>query len=79
VSTVRKLGEVAQQFKANSRTQIYSNPSGGFKQCLNSKIASCRLQLRDKASGTIEMLETNNRAAFEILTDDHDHGIELAA
>lgn len=57
----------------------YYNPPGGSKACLNSKIARCRLQLRDKASGATEVLETESRAAFEILTDSHDHGIEMSA
>jgi len=57
----------------------YYNPRGGIKYCLNSKIASCRLQLRDKISGTAEVLETKSRAAFEILTDHQDHGIDISA
>jgi hypothetical protein len=57
----------------------YYNPPGGIKQCLNSKIARCRLQLRDRASGSTEVLETESRAAFEILTDNQDHGVEMSA
>ncbi len=57
----------------------YNNPPGGNKHCLNSKIASCTLQVRDRARGTTEVLETEHRAAFEILTMYSDHGIAIAA
>ena len=57
----------------------YHNPPGGSKHCLNSKIAGCTLHLRDKLSGTTEIMETKNRAAFEILTDDTEHGIKISA
>jgi hypothetical protein len=54
----------------------YYNPPGGEKWCLNSKIASCRLELR-REGRQAQTLETANRAAFEILTDDLAHGIEI--
>ena len=57
----------------------YYNPPGGSKHCLNSKIASCMLHFKDKHTGTPEILETKNRAAFEILTDDPKHGITISA
>lgn len=57
----------------------YDNPPGGFKHCLNSKLASCVLTLTDKDRGTATIVETNNRAAFEILTDDREHGVEVVA
>ena len=60
----------------------YYNPPGGEKHCLNTKIASCELQITRKGAGggeTTEMLRTGNRAAFEILTDDRDHGVEIRA
>ena len=57
----------------------YRNPPGGVKHCLNSKIAACRLQFRDKRTGSTEILETKSRAAFEILTSDPDHGIPISA
>jgi hypothetical protein len=57
----------------------YYNPPGGVKHCLNTKIASCRIQVSDKALGTTETLETEHRAAFEILTDDRQHGIPISA
>ena len=57
----------------------YYNPPGGNKHCLNTKIASCQLILKDKRTGKQEILVTNNRAAFEILTDDRNHGIVMQA
>jgi hypothetical protein len=60
----------------------YYNPPGGDKHCLNTKIASCELQITHKGSGggkAAETLRTENRAAFEILTDDRDHGVEIRA
>ena len=57
----------------------YYNPPGGNKYCLNTKIASCQLILKDKRTGKQEILVTNNRAAFEILTDDRNHGIVMQA
>ena len=57
----------------------YNNPPGGYKHCLNSKIARCRLVLAYKdGSGRKEILETENRAAFEILTDNYSHGIPVS-
>jgi hypothetical protein len=55
----------------------YYNPPGGQKYCLNTKIASCELRIAHKGSGEGETLRTGNRAAFEILTDDRDHGVEI--
>jgi len=58
----------------------YYNPPGGSKHCLNSKIASCQLKLTPKRAGkagTTEVLYTKQRAAFEILTDDRSHGVEI--
>lgn len=57
----------------------YYNPPGGTKHCLNSKIASCTLRLNNRRSGASEVLETKNRAAFEILTDDDRHGVPMSA
>jgi hypothetical protein len=53
----------------------YNNPIGGVKFCLNSKIASCRLEVWIDGSKDPELLETSSRAAFEILTDKDDHGL----
>ena len=58
----------------------YYNPPGGVKTCLNSKIASCEVQLTPKGhAGATETLVTRHRAAFEILTDDSAHGIDIRA
>ncbi len=56
----------------------YANPPGGTKFCLNTKIASCTVQVEDKLSGTVDTLVTRNRAAFEILTDDKAHGVLIS-
>jgi hypothetical protein len=58
----------------------YYNPPGGEKHCLNSKIASCRIEIG--ASGSTKpdtVLVTDHRAAFEILTDDRHHGVPIRA
>jgi hypothetical protein len=60
----------------------YYNPPGGIKHCLNTKIASCELKVirtRNGRADTPEILTTQHRAAFEILTDDRGHGIEIRA
>ena len=60
----------------------YYNPPGGNKYCLNTKIASCELKVvckRNDRAGAPEILATQHRAAFEILTDDRGHGIEIRA
>ncbi len=57
----------------------YDNPPGGTKHCLNTKIAACRVQFRDRSLGMEETLETKSRAAFEILTDDRTHGVPILA
>ena len=46
----------------------YDNPPGGYKTCLNSKLASCTLTLCRFGMEPLA-LHTRNRAAFEILTD----------
>ena len=57
----------------------YANPPGGGKSCLNTKLASCELRLKQKQKHAEEMLSTQNRAAFEILTDDQRHGVQMQA
>ena len=60
----------------------YRNPPGGTKDCLNTKIASCELRVTHRQPGGATRTETfsaRNRAAFEILTDEHDHGVEIRA
>lgn len=54
----------------------YYNPPGGSKTCLNTKIASCELDIQFK-DGKRETLYTQHRAAFEILTDDKEHGVNV--
>jgi hypothetical protein len=58
----------------------YYNPPGGDKHCLNTKLASCNLRityLRGAGKGSSDLLTTDSRAAFEILTDKRDHGIDI--
>jgi len=58
----------------------YLNPPKGHKHCLNSKVASCELQIKEtKQVGMPTSLYTANRCAFEILTNDTaaKHGIEI--
>lgn len=57
----------------------YGNPPGGDKHCLNSKIAACELTVTDRRSGRRETLRCDDRAAFEILVDPSDHGVEIRA
>lgn len=55
----------------------YANPPGGTKTCLNSKIAACRLVVRQVGQES-RVLETADRAAFEILGDAGHPEIALA-
>jgi hypothetical protein len=55
----------------------YYNPPGGEKYCLNSKLARCELTLTHCSTGATEVLRTEHRAAFEILTDRTDHGLRV--
>jgi hypothetical protein len=74
--------EIEGQISAPSHAFIglnYYNPPGGNKHCLNSKIAACKLYFKDKGTGKTELLETKHRAAFEILTNDRNHGIAIVA
>jgi hypothetical protein len=60
----------------------YQNPPGGVKHCLNTKIASCSLTLIHRMGarrGRVEVLSAARRAAFEILTDDREHGVPIRA
>lgn len=56
----------------------YLNPPGGSKTCLNTKLASCELVV-ERPGQTPRTLIAKNRAAFEILTERHDHGIPVIA
>lgn len=74
--------EVRGRFSADREQFValnYYNPPGGIKHCLNTKITSCELELRNKVTGKVERLTTRNRALMEILTDARDHGIEVRA
>jgi hypothetical protein len=57
----------------------YNNPPGGVKHCLNTKIGAAEITLRNRESGRTETLRAGNRALFEILTDDIEHGIAIRA
>jgi hypothetical protein len=57
----------------------YDNPPGGIKHCLNTKIGAAELTVRDRNSGRSQTLRTGNRALFEILTDDTEHGVPILA
>jgi hypothetical protein len=71
-------GEISAQSQAFIGLNYY-NPPGENKYCLNSKIAECRLHFKDKTTGKTDLLETKHRAAFEILTNDQNHGITISA
>jgi len=54
----------------------YRNPPGGEHACLNSKISSCEIRLlRDHRE--VDTLRSTHTTAFEVLTDDPDHGIPI--
>ena len=55
----------------------YANPTGGIKQCLNSKIAQAQITLQH-ADGSSETLSSQRRAAFELLGDDSGHGVPMS-
>jgi hypothetical protein len=55
----------------------YDNPPGGSKTCLNSKLASAQFII-ERPGKPARTLTTQNRAAFEILTDRTDHGVAIA-
>lgn len=57
----------------------YYNPPGGTKTCLNTKVARCMLRVTDLASGRTDVLTTDRRALFEILTDHRGHGVPVRA
>ena len=57
---------------------LYDDPPGGRKTCLNTKLASCTVQLKvdGKPPAT---LQTASRAAFEILAMAGDHEVPILA
>lgn len=54
----------------------YLDPPGGIKTCLNSKIARCELRVV-RPGQPPRTLRTEQRAAFEILTSERDHGVPM--
>jgi hypothetical protein len=56
----------------------YGNPPGGTKTCLNTKLAACELTL-EREGRPAQTWTTAHRAAFEILTDRTDHGVNIVA
>lgn len=54
----------------------YRNPPGGTHTCLNSKIARAEVTIAPREGAPVT-LKSANRAAFEILTDRADHGVEV--
>ena len=57
---------------------LYGNPPGGTKNCLNTKIAKCRVIIERSGKKPLELV-TQSRAAFEIVTDDKKHGVPIVA
>jgi hypothetical protein len=47
----------------------YTDPPGGYKRCMNSKIASCELSV-ERAGKPALLLRSRCRAAFELLDDE---------
>ncbi len=56
----------------------YANPPGGEKLCLNTKLASCELEI-EEANHRARRLRTTRRAAFEILMDGPGPGVPIVA
>jgi len=54
----------------------YRNPPGGEHACLNSKISSAEIALF-REGRTVETLRSDFTTAFELLTDETDHGVPL--
>jgi hypothetical protein len=79
VSTASREATAEVRIRANPEDFIglrYRNPPGGEKHCLNSKLATCEVTLRYR-TGEVCTLSARRRAAFEILTDERDHGIPV--
>jgi hypothetical protein len=73
--------EIEAQFTAPRASFVgltYANPPGGSKTCLNSKLACASVVLR-RAGRPDLRLHSAHRAAFEILTDDAEHGVPVVA
>jgi hypothetical protein len=56
----------------------YRNPPGGSKSCLNTKIATAEVTLREPGRAP-RTLHAEHHALFEILTDDDHHGVPIRA
>ena len=56
----------------------YYNPPGGSNTCLNSKIASCEIIIKEQGKADIKLI-TKHRAAFEVLTSDSNHNVSIDA
>jgi hypothetical protein len=75
--------EIKGRIKAKSADFVglrYHNPAGGDKNCLNSKVASCELQIEEKSkAGMPQALYSADKCAFEILTNEGQeyHGIKI--
>ncbi|TGK02738.1 hypothetical protein EHQ53_12810 [Leptospira langatensis] len=54
----------------------YANPPGGWKYCLNTKIARAELLIQRKGETSPLRLLAPRTAAFEILTEDSSHGLK---
>lgn len=50
----------------------YYNPIGGYKCCLNTKIAQCELEIKKTGQNVPQALYSANGVAFEILTDEEE-------
>jgi hypothetical protein len=57
----------------------YDNPPGGIKHCLNTKIATAEVTVRDRRTGQTTELRAANRTLFEILTSATDHSVVVRA
>ena len=65
------------QAPANSFVGLrYQNPPGGEKTCLNTKLASAEITIQ-RPDRPLRTLTTRHRAAFEILTDESNHGVPI--
>lgn len=79
ITSVRGEYRVSVVIKADPQQMVgltYYNPAGGQKTCLNTKLASCEVTI-ERDGYPPRFLQTRHRAAFEILTDRTDHGIEV--
>jgi hypothetical protein len=79
IETTSKLGTLELRIEAAASDFValrYSNPPGGIKICLNSKIARCEVTLQRPGRPTLKLHST--RAAFEIVDDTAPPGVEPA-